>query len=233
MRGAPFAKSGTFSSVSFSFRIKICGITSEEVARAAIDAGADQLGLVLCPSPRRVTVEGAAPLVAGVPASWVGVFVDPSLEEVARAAGELGLAAIQLHGGETPAFCRGARERTGVPVWKAIAPSGFELATTYEAEVDALLLDAGPGGTGRTLAWSAVGARFPRARRVVPHLLAGGLSPSNVARAIREARPDGVDASSGLEVAPGIKDPRLVSEFVREARAAGAVPESGLAEAAG
>lgn len=233
MRGAPFAESGTFLCVSFSFRIKICGITSEEVARAAIDAGADHLGLVLCASPRRVSAERAARLVAVVPASWVGVFVDPSLEEVARAADELRLAAIQLHGSETPVFCRAVRERTGVPVWKAITPSGFEPAAAYEAAVDAILLDAGSGGTGRTLEWGAVGARFPRARRVVPHLLAGGLSPSNVARAILEARPDGVDASSGLEVAPGIKDPRLVSEFLREARAAAGDSESGLAEAAG
>jgi phosphoribosylanthranilate isomerase len=218
--------------VSFSFRIKICGITSEEVARAAIDAGADHLGLVLCTSPRRVSAERAVLLVAGVPASWVGVFVDPSLEEVARAAYELRLAAVQLHGVETPAFCRAVRERSGVPVWKAITPRGLEAEPAYEAAVDAILLDAGTG-TGRTLEWSAVGARFPRARRVVPHLLAGGLSPSNVARAIREARPDGVDASSGLEVAPGIKDPGLVTEFVRAARAAGGAPESGLAEAAG
>jgi phosphoribosylanthranilate isomerase len=217
--------------VSFSFQIKICGITSEEVARAAIDAGADHLGLVFCASPRRVTLERAALLVAGVPASWVGVFADPSLEEVAGAARELGLAAVQLHGHETPALCGAVRERVGVPVWKAITPAGAGPAA-YEPTVDALLLDAGSGGTGRTLDWSAVGTRFPRARRIVPHLLSGGLSPSNVARAIREAGPDGVDASSRLELAPGIKDPRLVTAFVREARAAGeAASESGLAEA--
>lgn len=233
MRGAPLAESGTFSCVSFSFRIKICGITSEEAARAAIDAGADQLGVVLCDSPRRVSAERAALLVSAVPAWWVGVFVDPSLEEVARAAGELRLAAVQLHGDETPAFCHAVRERTGVPVWKAITPTGLEPATAYEAAVDAILLDAGPGGSGRTLNWRAVGALYPRARRVIPHLLAGGLSPSNVARAVREAGPDGVDASSGLEVAPGIKDPRLVSEFVREARAADGDSEDCCAEVAG
>ena len=233
MRGTAFAESGTFRSVSFSFRIKICGITSEVVAGAAIDAGADHLGLVFCASPRRVTLQRAARLVAGVPASWVGVFVDPSLEEVARAANEAGLAAVQLHGGESPAFCRAVRERTGVPVWKAITPTRGDATTAYEAAVDTLLLDAGPGGTGRTLEWSAVGARFPRARRVVPHLLAGGLSPANVARAIREACPDGVDASSGLEIAPGVKEPDLVAAFVREARAAGGASESGLAEATG
>jgi phosphoribosylanthranilate isomerase len=218
--------------VSFSFRIKVCGITSEEVARTAIDAGANHLGLVFCASPRRVTLERAALLVACVPASWVGVFADPPLEEVAGAARELGLAAVQLHGHETPALCSAVRERTGVPVWKAITPTEAE-AAAFEAAVDALLLDAGSGGTGRTLEWSTIGTRFPRARRIVPHLLAGGLSPSNVERAIREAGPDGVDASSRLELAPGIKDLRLVSAFVREARAAGeAASESGLAEAA-
>jgi phosphoribosylanthranilate isomerase len=214
--------------VSFSFRIKICGITSEEAARAAVDAGADHLGLVFCTSPRRVTLERAALLVARVRASWVGVFADPPLEEVARAARELGLAAIQLHGRESPALCRAVRERAGVPVWKAIA--AFEPGVeAYEAAVDALLLDSG-GGSGRTLDWPAVRARFPLDRRIVPHVLAGGLSPENVGRAIREARPDGVDASSRLELASGIKEPGLVSAFVREARAASA--ESGVTGAA-
>lgn len=226
-------KSCTFSSVSFSFRIKVCGITSEEVARAAVDAGADHLGLVFCASSRRVTLERAALLVAEVPGSWVGVFVDAPLEEMTRAASELGLAAVQLHGHETPQECRAVRERIGVPVWKAIPTAAEGAVDGYEAAVDALLLDAGPGGTGRTLDWAVVAARFPRARRVVPLLLAGGLGPGNVARAIHEALPDGVDASSKLELAPGVKDPALVTKFVRQARAAAvAESESDLAGAA-
>lgn len=225
MRGAAIGKSGTFFCVSFSFRIKICGITSEAAARAAVDAGADHLGLVFCESPRRVSLERAALLVAGVRASWVGVFADPQLEEVARAARELGLDAVQLHGRESPSLCRDVRERTGVPVWKAIVAGGSGVEA-YEAAVDALLLDPG-GGSGRRLDWPAIGAHFPLERRVVPHLLAGGLTPENVARAIREARPDGVDASSRLERTPGVKEPWLVSAFVREARAA-AIAESGV-----
>lgn len=219
--------------MSFSFRIKVCGITSEEVALAAVGAGADYLGLVFCASARRVTFECASLLVAGVPASWVGVFADSPLEEVTRAVRELGLAAVQLHGRESPEVCRTVREGTGVPVWKAIPADAPGTEEVYEAAVDALLLDAGPGGTGRMLDWGMVGARFPRARRVVPLLLAGGLGPRNVARAIHEARPDGVDASSRLELTPGVKDPGLVSAFVRQARAAAnAASESGLAGAA-
>lgn len=212
--------------MSFSFRIKVCGVTSEEVARVALDAGADHLGLVLCPSPRRVTLERASRLVRAVPASWVGVFADAPLEQMARVARELGLAAVQLHGRESPEQCLAVRERTGVPVWKAIPADGGREGA-YEAAVDALLLDPGPGGSGRTLDWDVVGARFPRSRRVVPLLLAGGLSPENVARAIREAEPDGVDASSRLELAPGLKDPGLVSAFVQEARAAAAASRNG------
>jgi phosphoribosylanthranilate isomerase len=203
--------------VSFSFRIKICGITSEEAARSAFEAGVDHLGLIFCPSPRRVSEERAAALTRAVPAAWVGVFAHASPQEVARTARGLGLAAIQLHGRESPAECRAVRELAGIPVWKAI--SGEEDAQAgYEAAVDALLLDAGDGGSGRALDWAAVGERFPASRRIVPLFLAGGLSPGNVGQAIEEARPDGVDASSRLETSPGVKDPRLVTEFVRRAR---------------
>lgn len=204
--------------MSYSFRIKICGITSEDAARSAVDAGADHLGLVFCPSPRRVTAERAAALTRAVPAAWVGVFEDAPPEEIARVAGELGLAAVQLHGAESPAECRAVRALTGVPVWKAVA-SGGESAG-YEAAVDVLLLDGARGGSGRPLDWGGIRERFPAARRVVPLLLAGGLDPDNVARAIGEAEPDGVDASSRLETRPGVKDPRLVAEFVRRAREA-------------
>ncbi|HET6360770.1 MAG TPA: phosphoribosylanthranilate isomerase, partial [Gemmatimonadota bacterium] len=99
----------TFLDVSFSFRIKICGITSEEAARSAVEAGVDHLGLVFCPSPRRVSEERATVLTRRVPAAWVGVFADTSPDEVARTASALGLAAIQLHGAESPEECRAVR----------------------------------------------------------------------------------------------------------------------------
>jgi phosphoribosylanthranilate isomerase len=206
-------------SVAFPFRIKVCGITSAEAARAAVEAGADHLGLVLCPSPRRVTPERAAVLVAGVSTSWVGVFADSSLDELILIARELGLSAVQLHGSETVERCEAVRAATGLPVWKAIRAEVARTEAGYEGTVDALLFDAGRGGSGQTLDWRAIGTRFPCPRRI-PMLLAGGLGPDNVAAAIVAARPDGVDASSRLELAAGVKDPVLVRAFVRRARAA-------------
>jgi phosphoribosylanthranilate isomerase len=206
-------------SVSPPFRIKVCGITTEDAARAAVAAGADHLGLVFCASPRRVTVERAAELAGSVPASWVGVFASSAPGEVARAARSLGLAAVQLHGSETPDDCRAVREQSGIPVWKAVDPGVAGAEEGYLRAVDALLLDHAGGGRGRVLDWSGVAARFPRGQRPLPVILAGGLDPDNVARAIREARPDGVDASSRLESAPGVKDPELVRRFVSRARA--------------
>lgn len=212
-------ESCTLNSVSLPFRIKVCGITTEDAARVAVDAGADHLGLVFCASPRRVTIERAAAMTAEVSASWVGVFAGAAPAEVARAARSLGLAVVQLHGTETPEECRAIRERAGVPVWKAVDPGIPSAEEGYLEAVDALLLDSGRGGSGRALDWAAVAARFPRGRRPLPVILAGGLDPDNVARAIREARPDGVDASSRLERAQGVKDPELVRRFVIRARA--------------
>ena len=226
-------ESCTLVSVSFPFRIKVCGITTEDAARSAVAAGADHLGLIFCPSPRRVTIERAAELVARVPASWVGVFADAGRVEPARLARELGLAAVQLHGRETPEDCRDARERAGVPVWKAIDASVPGAERGFAGAADALLLDRGRGGGGRALDWRALASRFPRAERPVAVILAGGLDPENVARAIDEARPDGVDASSRLESTPGAKDPELVVRYVLRARAAAdAAAASDLAEAA-
>lgn len=226
---AEVPKPCTFPDVSFSFRIKICGITSEEAARAAVEAGADHLGLIFCPSPRRVTEERALALTRAVPSAWVGVFAGTPSGEVARTARALGLSAIQLHGSESPEECRAVRELAGIAVWKAVSADREGEAAGYEGAVDALLLDARGGGSGRPLDWARIGERFPASRRIVPLLLAGGLSPENVARAIDEARPDGVDASSRLETGPGVKDPRLVAEFVRCAKRARAAQLAGTA----
>jgi phosphoribosylanthranilate isomerase len=139
---------------------------------------------------------------------------------------------VQLHGSETPERCQVVREKAGVPVWKAIPGDVAGAEVGYEAAVDALLLDSGKGGTGRILDWAAIVARFPRAERTIPVLLAGGLGPDNIAQAIDAARPDGVDASSRLEQRPGAKDPRLVHAYVLRARAAArAAADSDLAKA--
>jgi len=207
--------------VTSTIRIKVCGLTEPVGARAAREAGADFLGIVFAPgSPRRLDLARAAELVARVPAAWVGVFVDPDPAEVARIAAALELAAVQLHGGESPERCREIRAAAGVEVWKALDPRAGGLERWAEA-VDAVLLDSGAGG-GRPLPWRDLAAGLERARPAVPLFLAGGLDAANVGRAMTLLAPDGVDASSRLELSPGVKDPARVRAFVCAARAASA-----------
>lgn len=207
--------------MSPDFVIKVCGVSDAGVARAALEAGATHLGLVFATSPRRVKSVEARDLVDAVPARWVGVFVDPTLAAVERSAGRFGLAAVQLHGRESPEFCRRVRKATGRPVWKALAWNETPASLArWVGAADRLLLDAGDpgaGGTGRSLPWADVADRFPPESRSMPIVLAGGLDSHSVGRAIDIVRPDGVDASSGLESAPGVKDVERVRAFLAAA----------------
>lgn len=199
--------------------IKVCGLSTAETARAAVRAGADWLGLVLAPSVRRVDPDHARALVGEVEARWVGVFVDEAPGVIARLARELGLAAVQLHGGESPAACRALRAETGVPVWKGVRWSGDPGSMERWSEaVDVVLFDSGPG-SGRPLPWREIRIPPPGARpaRV---FVAGGLAADNVAQAVAALRPDGVDASSRLERAPGDKDVSRIQAYIAAARAA-------------
>lgn len=199
--------------------VKVCGITEVAAARAAVDAGADHLGLVFAPSLRWTTRESAAALVEAVPASWVGVFQDPRIAELVRLVVDVDLAAIQLHGRESPEFCREAAGATGRPIWKALPWTGDPTEIEpYAAAADRVLLDDARGGSGRSLPWTEIADRLPPGRRTAPIVLAGGLGPGNVARAIEIVSPDGVDASSRLESAPGKKDPEKVRAYVAAAR---------------
>jgi len=194
--------------------VKICGITNREDALAAAEAGASALGFVFYPdSQRYVLPETAAAIVRPLPKTvWkVGVFVNEKPERVAEVATAVGLDVVQLHG-ET-AFPAGLR------VWRAIPVGpGFRLAQLETwPEAEAFLLDASVpgryGGTGQAFPWAlARGAT----RKVI---LAGGLHPGNVREAIRVARPWGVDASSSLETAPGVKSHVRVAAFIAAALA--------------
>ncbi len=183
--------------------VKVCGITRREDAEAAVEAGASAIGFVFVKrSPRYVTPERAAELGGGLKVLKVGIFEDESaaaLEEMARAAK---LDVVQLYGGETP---------TGPQVWRAFRVSvGVDLKLA--ANADAVLLDGPANG---------IGFDWADAREVAGKVIvAGGLNPSNVAEAIRVARPWGVDASSGLEVSPGIKDHDKIRRFVQAAQEA-------------
>ena len=205
--------------------VKICGITREEDLLAAAEAGADAVGFNLWPgSKRHVDLETCRELVAAAPPglACVGVFVDADYETLREAVTVAGLTWVQLHGDEEADLVDDVRA-LGVTVIKAVSPAD---ATAAEAAVetfgaaDALLVDAGapgaPGGTGRRADW-------PLARELAgrgPVILAGGLTPDSVADAIRAVAPAGVDVASGVESAPGIKDPAAVAAFVRAARAA-------------
>ena len=208
-------------------RIKICGITREEDLAAAVTAGADALGFVFYPpSPRHVTPQRAAQLLAHVPAfvTRVGLFVNEPAVVVRGVLAQVSLDLLQFHGDEDPAYCAGF----GKPWIKAArVKAGFDLleyATAFAGVPGAcgLLLDAhveGYGGGGQTFDWSLIPQFLP-----LPVILSGGLHPGNVAEAVRAVRPWAVDVSSGVEAARGIKDAQKITDFINGVRDADAGP---------
>lgn len=220
-----------------STRVKICGIRTSEALDAALTAGADLVGLVLFPkSPRNVSLEEAASLAAharvqGASVQVVTLLVDPDDALVEAVATTVKPDLMQLHGKETPARVRDVRRLSGLPILKAVAvgdTSDVERAFAYlDAAGDGaemLLFDAKPpadpsalpGGNGLAFDWRILDAAKGR----VPFALAGGLTPENVADAIRLTGADIVDVSSGVECRPGEKDPDLIHRFLRAAKAA-------------
>jgi phosphoribosylanthranilate isomerase len=203
--------------------VKVCGLTSPEDARCALEAGADMVGLVFCESPRRVTPEGVAPWVrelreAFPEALWVGVFLPGDAGRIPAVLERVALDVLQIHGLPVPQAAYAARRTVLAAVRVGSAP--LPEPDLVEPQAFALVLDTfdprRPGGTGRSFPWE-LAQGWSRRRRIV---LSGGLRPENVGEAIRQLRPFAVDASSGLELAPGRKDPVRVRDFVRRARAA-------------
>ena len=199
--------------------VKICGLTNAPDASAALEAGADVLGFVFYEaSPRHVSVREAAKIIRELPpfAVKAGVFVDASEDLVMRAIGDCGLNLLQFHGNETPEYCT----QFGLMSMKAFRvrdSQSLKILPTYSTEawlLDAFVADKA-GGTGERFNWDlAVEAvKFGR-----PVFLAGGLTPGNVAEAVRKVRPYGVDVSSGVEAEPGKKDHQKVREFIKAAK---------------
>jgi phosphoribosylanthranilate isomerase len=186
--------------------VKICGITRAEDAQAAVAAGANALGFVFWPkSPRYIDPTRARAIVATLPppVTPIGVFVDQAVDEVNSVAMAVGLGAVQLHGGEDEAYVRAMTR----PVVKGVAVGGDLAAAVDRWPHDVIVLldvhdPVKKGGTGRTVDWAAAAAIAAR-RHVI---LAGGLTPENVGEAVARVRPYGIDVSSGVETAPGIKD---------------------------
>lgn len=203
-------------------RVKVCGITRLGDARAAVDAGADAIGLVFYPpSPRVLSLEQARALRRALPpfVAAVALFVNPSPSEVERVLETVGPDLLQFHGEETPEFCA----RFGVPYIKACrVRQGVDLLEYLRPFADAAgwLADAyveGYGGAGASFDWSLVPGERDR-----PLILSGGLTSANVGEAIRRVRPWAVDVSSGVESAKGIKDAALIAAFFAEVRNADA-----------
>ena len=209
--------------------VKICGIKTPDILEAAIEAGADMVGFMhFLRSPRHVTIEEVASLISearGRVQTCV-VLVNPDNSCVAEVAA-LGPDWIQLHGPETPHRVEAIRAEAGVEIIKAM-PIGSAEDVAHVADfidiADRILLDAKPpkgadrpGGLGESFDWSLLKALDP----AWPFMLSGGLTPQNVAKAIKAVRPFGVDVSSGVETAPGVKDAKLIEAFIRNARAAG------------
>jgi phosphoribosylanthranilate isomerase len=203
--------------------VKICGITRAEDAELAVDLGAWALGFILWPgSPRAADPAVAAGIVSELHrrAGMVGVFVDPTLDDVTLAARELGLSHLQLHGQVGPSFCKEAARRTGCQVIRAFrigANADVADAQRFRA-VDFHLYDSRvkglEGGSGQVWDWSLVTGRR---RSKVPLILSGGLTEDNVAEAISAVEPFGVDVASGTEAEPGIKDPAKLRAFMAAA----------------
>jgi phosphoribosylanthranilate isomerase len=197
--------------------VKIEGITTEDDALLAIAMGADALGFVFAPSKRQVTVTVASDIVKRLPNDimTVGVFRDETAEKVVETVHRAGLRGAQLHGHETPEMTWWVGER--IPfVIKAFAAGEAALNDAARYRASAVLLDAPNPGSGRVFDWRLADGVPDKTRLVI----AGGLNPDNVAAAIEATRPWGVDVATGVESAPGRKDPRLVRAFIANARAA-------------
>ena len=208
---------------------KICGLSTPDAVSAALEGGAAYVGFVFfAKSPRNVTPEAAARLAAPARgrARIVAVTVNPTDAELDAIVAALGPDLVQLHGRETPQRAAAIRARTRAGVIKALpvsSPADLDGAAAFEAAADHLMFDARPpagsdlpGGVGATFDWDLLKNR----RFTKPWFLAGGLTPGNISEAVHRSGAPLVDVSSGVETAPGLKDPRLISAFLAAVRSA-------------
>ena len=212
--------------MTYQSKVKICGVTLAADAAFVAASGADFIGLNFWPRSRRYLEPQRGSLIAGAARSSgaiqvVGVFVDAAVEEIAEVASTVDLDIIQLHGDESPAAVAAIAAATRRPIWKSIAIRGPSSIDHLEAwPLDVLLLDtpsAGKGGSGKTFDWT-LAAEARRRYGSLEIVLAGGLDPDNVGAAIDAVLPWAVDVASGVEAAPGVKDPVKVAAFVAAVR---------------
>ena len=197
-------------------RVKICGITRSEDASLAVELGADALGFIFAPSPRRVSPEKARRIIASLPpfVKTVGVFVNEDRERIRDTMDFCGLDMAQLHGDESPEICRKLMPRV-IKAFRVKEEADFSAVSRYEGQVRALLLDTyvkgTKGGTGKTFDWT-LAARAGQFG--MPVILSGGLKPENIRHAVFRAKPHAVDVNSGVEAEPGKKDLNLMRHLM-------------------
>ena len=204
--------------------VKFCGLTRPEDAAAAARLGAAYVGVIFAGGPRQLAAERAAEVLAGVPAGVrrVGVVADQAAGELRRLVEVAGLDVVQLHGPRTAGELRRLREEVGAELWAVVRVAGGALPLDFGAlaeAADAVLVDAAVpgvlGGSGAAVDWEALAGALAANGRPPRLVLAGGLRPENVARAVALVAPDAVDVSSGVEAAPGIKDHDRMAAFAR------------------
>ena len=199
-------------------KVKVCGTTSLKDALFAVESGADALGFVFYKkSPRCISQKEVKDIVVQLPpfVETVGVFVNEASDKVNRIAEQCRLTAVQLHGDESPAFCRRIKRRV-IKVFRVLDADSFKGISNYD--VSGFLLDSyndeSRGGTGKAFDWNLA----LRAKKQGPIILAGGLNPYNVYTAIHRVKPYGVDVCSGVEKSPGVKDFIKIDEFIKSVR---------------
>lgn len=201
-------------------KVKVCGITNVRDALTAVDLGAHALGFIFAPSPRRISPSRALQVVRSLPPfiKTVGVFVNEEAAAIREIAEFCGLDAVQLHGDESPDFCR-ALMPLSVKAFQVQDESCLSRMKAYRGQVRGILLDAyergRKGGTGKTFDW---GLAIRASELGMPVVLSGGLGPFNVRKAVADVRPYAVDVNSGVEASPGKKDPFLLRRFMEEVR---------------
>ena len=199
-------------------KVKICGTTNLKDAMFAVDSGADAIGFIFFKkSPRHISQKEVKDIVAQLPPfiEAVGVFVNETSDKINRVTEQCRLTAVQLHGEESPAFCRRIKRRV-IKTFRVKDAHSFKGISKYD--VSGFLLDSytdeNRGGTGKVFDWNLA----LRAKKQGPVILAGGLNPYNVYTAIHRVKPFGVDVCSGVERSPGIKDLMKIDEFIKSVR---------------
>ena len=199
-------------------KVKVCGTTNLEDAMFAVDSGVDAIGFIFFKkSPRYISQKEVKDIVIQLPPfiESVGVFVNETSDKINRVAEQCRLTAVQLHGEESPAFCRRIKRRV-IKTFRVKDAHSFKGMSNYD--VSGFLLDSyaeeSRGGTGKVFDWNLA----LRAKKQGPVILAGGLNPYNVYTAIHRVKPYGVDVCSGVEKSPGVKDSRKIDEFIKSVR---------------